>query len=302
MSYVEFFEMCEISPGVQCPHRLTYWTKGIVYCTCGTCLYLTEKTRKKIRDRFDTLSIPHNVIKKGPLHGGRHGNTERQRIYHSAHTAAKKANKRGYDTLLKRFQNCPICRESQLAIRCYEAFGAHYDEISKEDRTYVCTAEEHRTRQNSWVLILNSQGTNGPMKQREDYADAIRIKERYGRTKNPSQQTSTAKSKSTVLKIQWRSRTSWPENWMEIVSSYHLIKFIFVMVAIIRKMVAASSWDEQWTLWFLFRPQTMAIPLQPTGCKTYTTPAHIPHFRNTWIFSRGSRLESSSQLWVFVSW
>ena len=29
-----------------------------------------------------------------------------------------------------------------------------------------------------------------------------------------------------------------PKTWMEMVSSYHLIKFIFVMVAIIRKMVA----------------------------------------------------------------
>ena len=116
MGNVEFFEMCEISPRVQCIHCLTYWTTGILYWTCGTCLYLTEETRKRIRDRFDTPSIPHNVIKKGPLHGARHGNTERQRIYHSAHTAAKKANKRGYDTLLKRFQNCPICTESQLAI------------------------------------------------------------------------------------------------------------------------------------------------------------------------------------------
>ena len=95
MANVEFFEMCEISPGVQCLHRLTYWTTGKLYCTCGTCQYLTEKTRKRIRDRFDTLSIPHNVIKKGPLHVAPHGNAERQRIYHAAHTAAKKANEKG---------------------------------------------------------------------------------------------------------------------------------------------------------------------------------------------------------------
>ena len=81
-----------------------------------------------------------------------------------------------------------------------QAFGAHYDEISEEDHTYVCTAEEHKIRKNWRVLVLNSQGTNGPMKQREDHAEAIKIKERYGRTKTPSQQTTTAKTKSTVLK------------------------------------------------------------------------------------------------------
>ena len=61
-------------------------------------------------------SIPDYVIKKGPSHGARHGNTERQRIYNAAHTAVKKAKKKGHDVTLARFQNCPIYRESQIAI------------------------------------------------------------------------------------------------------------------------------------------------------------------------------------------
>ena len=28
---VERFELCEISPKVQCPYCLKYWTEGIVY-------------------------------------------------------------------------------------------------------------------------------------------------------------------------------------------------------------------------------------------------------------------------------
>ena len=46
MENVEYFEMCEISPKIQCPQCLTYRTTRILYCTCGTRLYLTEKTRK----------------------------------------------------------------------------------------------------------------------------------------------------------------------------------------------------------------------------------------------------------------
>ena len=38
MRNVEYFEMCEISPKIQCPHCSTCWT--------GTCLYLTEKSGK----------------------------------------------------------------------------------------------------------------------------------------------------------------------------------------------------------------------------------------------------------------
>ena len=34
---VECFELCEISPNMQCPDCLKYWTEGIVYCPCGTC-------------------------------------------------------------------------------------------------------------------------------------------------------------------------------------------------------------------------------------------------------------------------
>ena len=62
---------------------MTHWTKGIVYCTCGTCLRPTDKTRKLNKDRFDVLSIPHYVIKKGTSHGARHGNTEKQIVYHA---------------------------------------------------------------------------------------------------------------------------------------------------------------------------------------------------------------------------
>ena len=94
MVNVEYFEMCQISPQIQCPNCLTYWTTGILCCTCGNCLYLTDKTRKLNGDRIDTLSLPQYVVKKGPTHVARHGNTERQRIYHVAHTAVQKAKKR----------------------------------------------------------------------------------------------------------------------------------------------------------------------------------------------------------------
>ena len=66
MGNMEYFEICEITPKIQCHKCLTYWTKGIVYFTCGTCLRPSDKIRKRNSDRYDVLSIPNSVIKKGP--------------------------------------------------------------------------------------------------------------------------------------------------------------------------------------------------------------------------------------------
>ena len=49
------------------------WNKGIVYCTCGQGLIVSESRRKFNKIRMDALSIPEYVIKKGPSHGARHG-------------------------------------------------------------------------------------------------------------------------------------------------------------------------------------------------------------------------------------
>ena len=37
MGNMKYFEMCEITPNIQCRNCMTCWPKGIVYCTCGTC-------------------------------------------------------------------------------------------------------------------------------------------------------------------------------------------------------------------------------------------------------------------------
>ena len=55
---------------------------------------------------------------------------------------------------------------------------ARLDDIAAEDHSYIATAAERARRKNTWVLVLNSSGPNGPMNQREDDQDAIRIKER----------------------------------------------------------------------------------------------------------------------------
>ena len=100
----------------------------------------TDKTRKLNKDRFDVLSIPHYVIKKGPSPGARHGNTEKQIVYHAANAAAKKAVKKGYTSILDRFLNGPRYRESHINIGRDEEHYAPEDAIAAEDHSKIATA------------------------------------------------------------------------------------------------------------------------------------------------------------------
>ena len=64
---------------IHCTNCLPYWPKGIVCCTCGTCLRPSDKVRKLNSDRCDVLSIPNCVMKKGPVPWGtprEHGKAE----------------------------------------------------------------------------------------------------------------------------------------------------------------------------------------------------------------------------------
>ena len=137
-----------------------------------------RQIRKLNKDRHDVLSIPNHVIKKGSSYGARHGNTERQSICHAARVSSRKAKKKGYNSILDRFLNSPGYRESHSKIGWNEDHCARYDAISAEDHSFIATAAERFRRENTWVFVLNSSGPNGPMNQREDYHEAIKIKDR----------------------------------------------------------------------------------------------------------------------------
>ena len=132
---------------------------------------------------------------------------------------------------------------------------------------HTCTPQKSiKEVKNSWVLAPNSQGTNGPIKQREDYTEATNIKERLyekseeARQKSPSQQTSTAWSESTVLKSEGAERVDPKTGWKWYLSTSSSRSF--------------SSWWESSETWWkasklffvnsnckVFRLQAMGIPL-----------------------------------------
>ena len=73
VSNVELFELFETDSKTQCKACLSYWSEGIVYCTCGHLLQNeTEVNRKFVKYTMDLFSLPEYVIKKGRLHGHRY--------------------------------------------------------------------------------------------------------------------------------------------------------------------------------------------------------------------------------------
>ena len=78
----------------------------------GHAYDLQTKFEKLTSDRYDLLSIPNYVIKKGPFQRARHGNRKRQRIYHAAHVSLKKAEKKVYTSIVDRFLNSPRNQKS----------------------------------------------------------------------------------------------------------------------------------------------------------------------------------------------
>ena len=55
---VELFELFETDPTTQCKACLSYWSEGIVYCTCGHLLKEIVANRNFIVCTLDLLSIP----------------------------------------------------------------------------------------------------------------------------------------------------------------------------------------------------------------------------------------------------
>ena len=86
---VELFELLETDSKTQCKACLSYWSQGIVLCTCGHLLTETVANRGFIEKTLDLLSIPEYVIKKERPHGHRNGKLPGSREYYLAKNLKK---------------------------------------------------------------------------------------------------------------------------------------------------------------------------------------------------------------------
>ena len=90
---VELFPLFEMDPKTECNECLSYWSEGIVYCTCGPLLKEIVANRGFIEKTLDLLSIPEYVIKKGRPYGHGYGKTPEKKEYHLAHILKRDASR-----------------------------------------------------------------------------------------------------------------------------------------------------------------------------------------------------------------
>ena len=152
MGNEELFEMFETDPKTQYKACLSYWSEGIVYCTCGHLLKESEANRGAIQCTLDLLSIQNFVIQKGRPHGHRYGKTTEQRDYHVAHNLRKRCIKKEFERIHHRFVNDPEFRASQLEHDRDEEVCIKMDGLALKDVSHQITQAEYFRYRKSWWI------------------------------------------------------------------------------------------------------------------------------------------------------
>ena len=140
---VELFELFETDSKTQWTECLSYWSEGIVYCTCGHLLKETVANRGFIEYTLDLLSIPEYVIKKGRPHWHRSGKTPEKKEYRLAHNLKKRCIKRKFTGIHDRFLRDPDFRRCMLEHDRDEDVCLKWDDLAEQDFTYRMSESEY---------------------------------------------------------------------------------------------------------------------------------------------------------------
>ena len=144
MGSVELFELFETDPKTQCKECQSYWSEGIVYCTCGHLLKESAANRGVIQCTLDLLSVPNYVIKKG-----------RPREKH-------------FNVIHDRFLKDPEFRASQLEHDRDEEVCIKMDDLADKGFSHYMTESEYfRYKQNC------GSGNTGPLRNRSGFNQSL---------------------------------------------------------------------------------------------------------------------------------
>ena len=156
----ELCEIVDVEPKLQCRACLTYWSAGIVYCTCGHFMENdTTENKKYISSVLDLFSIPNFYIRKGRPHGHRYGKKEGDQEYHTTIQLQKKCKKRDFLSIHDRFIRDARFRKTMIEMGRTEEVIREMDKLANEDHTHHITAEEISVYRNNWWIFSNFVGS-----------------------------------------------------------------------------------------------------------------------------------------------
>ena len=129
----ELCEIVDVEPKSQCRACLTYWSAGIVYCTCGHLMKDdTTENKKYISSVLDLFSIPNFYIRKGRPHGHRYGKAPGCKEYHTANQLQKRCRKKKYDNIRDRFIRDKFFRKTMIELGRSEEIILEMDRLASE--------------------------------------------------------------------------------------------------------------------------------------------------------------------------
>ena len=173
----EIFELCENSAKLHCLDCNAFSEIGIIYCSCGRNLKYKRSPTITQQANCDFSSIPGFVSKKHSSRGPKHDASERQLMLFKAKEMLKKARQSkhgGHPTILARWYAQEGNRRSLAEHNIGEKEITLYDRIALERREHTATRAEPFQSVKHWVLRLNADGPQKPLRQRPVFADALK--------------------------------------------------------------------------------------------------------------------------------
>ena len=134
----ELCEIVDVEPKSQCRACLTYWSAGIVYCTCGHLLRDDTIENKYISSVLDLFSIPNFHIRKGRPHGHRNGK-KGCKEFHTAKQLQKRCRKKQSENIHDRFIRDTWFRKTMIELVRSEEVILEMDRLASEDQSYCHT-------------------------------------------------------------------------------------------------------------------------------------------------------------------
>ena len=217
----ELCEIVDVEPKSQCRTCLTYWSAGIVYCTCGHLMEDdTTENKKKISSVLDLFSIPNFYIKKGRPHGHKYGKKEGCKEYRTANQLQKRCRKKHYENIHDRFIRDKFFRKTMIELGRSEEIILEVDRLASEDHNHITTQEEIDVYRGNWWIRSNVVNFDTmPTRRQPDFKKAMSTLHRLKKAEDKTHYENWSQSSSSW----WQWQTTWwhpyyetsPQRWIE---------------------------------------------------------------------------------------
>ena len=217
----ELCEIVDVEPKSQCRACLTYWSAGIVYCTCGHLMKDdTTENKKYISSVLDLFSIPNFYIRKGRPHGHRYGKKPGCKEYHTANQLQRRCRKKKYDNIHDRFIRDKFFRKTMIELGRSEEIILEMDRLASEDHSHIATQEEIDVYRGNWWIRSNVVNFDTmPTRRQPDFKKALSTLYRLKKAEDKKHNENWSQSSSSW----WQWQTTWwdpyyensPQRWSE---------------------------------------------------------------------------------------